>query len=47
LNEAISLTGAENVLVTHGYSDILSGWLQEKGLNAQSLETNFEGDEIL
>jgi putative mRNA 3-end processing factor len=47
LNEAIHLTGAENVLVTHGYADILSTWLQDKGLNAQPLETNFEGDEIL
>jgi len=47
LNEAIALTGAENVFVTHGYSDILSKWLQDKGLNAQPLETNFEGDEIL
>lgn len=47
LNEAISLTGAENVLVTHGYTDILSKWLIDKGLNAHPLETNFEGDEVL
>jgi putative mRNA 3-end processing factor len=47
LNEAISLTGAENVFVTHGYTDILSKWLIDKGLNAQPLETNFEGDEVL
>lgn len=47
LNEAISLTGAENVLVTHGYTDILSKWLIDKGLNAYPLETNFEGDEVL
>lgn len=47
LNQAISLTGAENVLVTHGYTDILSKWLIDKGLNAHPLETNFEGDEVL
>jgi len=47
LNEAISLTGAENVFVTHGYTDILSKWLIDKGLNAYPLETNFEGDEVL
>ena len=47
LNEAISLTGAENVFVTHGYTDILSKWLIDKRLNAHPLETNFEGDEVL
>ena len=47
LNEAISLTGAENIFVTHGYTDILSKWLADKGLNAHPLETNFEGDEVL
>ena len=47
LNEAISLTGAENIFVTHGYTDILSKWLIDKGLNAHPLETNFEGDEVL
>ena len=47
LNDAISLTGAENVFVTHGYTDILSKWLIDKGLNAHPLETNFEGDEVL
>ena len=47
LNKAISLTGAENVFVTHGYTDILSKWLIDKGLNAHPLETNFEGDEVL
>ena len=47
LNEAISLTGAENIFVTHGYTDILSKWLIDKGLNAYPLQTNFEGDEVL
>ena len=47
LNEAINLTGAENIFVTHGYTDILSKWLIDKGLNAHPLETNFEGDEVL
>lgn len=42
LNEAVDATGAENVYVTHGYSDIFSKWLREKGLNAVVLETEFE-----
>lgn len=42
LNEAISATGAENIYVTHGYSDIFSRYLrEEKRLNARVLETEF------
>lgn len=47
LNEAIGQTGADKILVTHGYAEILSAWLREKGLDAAPLETDFEGDETL
>ncbi len=46
LLEAIDQSGAERVLVTHGYSDILSRFLREsRGLNAEVLRTEFGGDE--
>lgn len=42
---AIEQTGAEKVWVTHGYRAPLVRWLQEnRGLDAQSLETRFEGE---
>lgn len=44
LNEAVTATGAENIYVTHGYSEILSKWLKEKGLNARALEIESESD---
>jgi len=44
LNKAILATEAENVFVTHGYSDVFSQWLQEQGINAQVLNTMFEGE---
>jgi putative mRNA 3-end processing factor len=45
LLKAVNLTGAENILVTHGYSQILVRYLQEQGLNAGTLATQFEGEE--
>jgi putative mRNA 3-end processing factor len=44
LLSAIEATGAEKVLVTHGYSSVLSKYLNEKGMEAGVLETNY-GDE--
>jgi len=45
LQQAISATGAECVLVTHGYRAPLVRWLQEeKGIQSQALETRFEGE---
>jgi putative mRNA 3-end processing factor len=44
LNAAIRATGAERVLVTHGYSEIFSRWLCEQGYDARPLETGFEGE---
>jgi len=45
LQQAISATGAECVLVTHGYRAPLVRWLEEeKGIQSQALETRFEGE---
>jgi len=44
LLEAINLTGAENVYVTHGYTAIFSKHLRSLGLNAVELETEYEGE---
>ncbi len=46
LLKAIDQSGAERILVTHGYSDILSRYLREsRGLDAEVLRTEFGGDE--
>ncbi|MGA0371158.1 MAG: ligase-associated DNA damage response exonuclease [Paracoccaceae bacterium] len=51
LNQAILETGAENIYVTHGYTDIFSKWLIENGYHAKVVPTQFgedieeEGDE--
>ncbi|MCL5996273.1 MAG: ligase-associated DNA damage response exonuclease [Chloroflexi bacterium] len=37
-------SGAQRVLVTHGYNDVVVRWLQEQGLDAHSVETRFEGE---
>lgn len=38
-------TGAHKIYVTHGYKDLLARYLCHQGLNAQSLDTLFTGDE--
>jgi putative mRNA 3-end processing factor len=44
LQRAILETGAECVLVTHGYRAPMVRWLQEQGKEARALETRFEGE---
>lgn len=44
LLEAIDATGADHVLVTHGYSATLARWLSEKGLDARAIATRWEGE---
>ncbi len=44
LLSAIEATGAESVMVTHGYRAPLVRWLCERGLDAKALETRFEGE---
>ena len=46
LNAAIRATGAERILVTHGYSAALAGYLREQGLQAEELATLYEGDSL-
>ena len=41
LNSAILETGADNIYVTHGYTDVFSKWLTEKGYNATIVPTQF------
>ncbi len=42
---AIRATGAENVYVTHGYTDIFARWLTHAGWNAEVVPTEFGTDE--
>jgi putative mRNA 3-end processing factor len=44
LQQAIRETGAERVLVTHGYRAPMVRWLSEQGKQAEALETRFEGE---
>ncbi|WP_433988864.1 hypothetical protein SuNHUV7_26690 (plasmid) [Pseudoseohaeicola sp. NH-UV-7] len=45
LNSAIRDTGAENIYVTHGYTDIFTRHLNEKGYNASIVTTEFQGED--
>jgi putative mRNA 3-end processing factor len=44
LQRAIKATGAERVIVTHGYEAVMVRWLGEQGLQAQSFETSYGDD---
>lgn len=46
LLEAIRLTGAECVWVTHGYRSALARWLTEQGREAHAVDTQWEDDEL-
>src|SRR5205823_1113845 len=46
LNETVAATGAEQVFVTHGFTDVFARWLNEKGVNAREARTQY-GDEQL
>lgn len=45
LLQAIKATEAENIYVTHGYTDIFARYLNDAGWNAQVVPTEFGGDE--
>jgi putative mRNA 3-end processing factor len=46
LQRAIRATGAERVIVTHGYEAVMVRWLGEQGLHAGSFETAYgDGDD--
>ena len=44
LLSAIRQTNAENIYVTHGYTDIFTRYLNESGWNAQVVSSEFEGE---
>ncbi|MBL8515641.1 MAG: ligase-associated DNA damage response exonuclease [Betaproteobacteria bacterium] len=44
LIRAIEATGAANIRVTHGSVPVMVRYLQERGLNAEALDTEFEGE---
>ena len=46
LNSAIAETGAENIFVTHGYTDTFTRWLREKGYNAHVVSTEYTGEDL-
>jgi putative mRNA 3-end processing factor len=45
LMTAIRATGASRVWVTHGYRAPVVEWLKQQGLEAQAVETHFEGEQ--
>ena len=46
LNDAIKNTGAENIYVTHGYTEIFTKWLDHQGYTAAVVKTEFEGESM-
>ncbi|MDX2002815.1 MAG: ligase-associated DNA damage response exonuclease [Chitinophagales bacterium] len=44
LNDAIEATGAECIITTHGYTNIFSNWLKEKGYQTKVEHTEYEGE---
>jgi len=45
LMTAIRTSGATRVWVTHGYRGPVVEWLKQQGLDAQAIETRFEGEQ--
>ncbi|MEZ5659240.1 MAG: ligase-associated DNA damage response exonuclease [Burkholderiaceae bacterium] len=45
LQSAIRASGAQRVIVTHGYEAVMVRWLSEQGLHAGHFETAFIGDD--
>jgi putative mRNA 3-end processing factor len=43
---SIEATRAERVLVTHGYTSVMVRWLAEQGVQAESVQTRFEGERL-
>ncbi len=46
LNTAVEETGAERVFVTHGYTEVYTKYLRDKGIDAVSADTEFTGETI-
>ena len=45
LQRAISATGAERVIVTHGYEAVMVRWLTDQGFEASAFETEYGDDD--
>ncbi len=45
LNTAVNETGATQVFVTHGFTDTFAKWLNEKGINAKEVKTEYGEEE--
>ncbi|MDX1629601.1 MAG: DNA ligase-associated DEXH box helicase, partial [Fulvivirga sp.] len=46
LNRAVKESEAEKVFVTHGYTYVFSKWLNSIGIDADIVETQFEGESM-
>ncbi len=46
LQRAIRATGAERVIVTHGYEAVMVRWLTQQGLQAQAFATEYGDDAV-
>ncbi|HJV62002.1 MAG TPA: ligase-associated DNA damage response exonuclease [Albitalea sp.] len=44
LQRAIRATGAQRVIVTHGYEAVMVRWLQEQGLQASAFRTEYDDE---
>ncbi len=44
LNEAVKLSEADHVYVTHGYTSVFSKWLSANGIQSEIVQTQFEGE---
>ncbi len=44
LNKVVRETGAERIFVTHGYTEIFTQWLNENGIEAHEVKTQYEGE---
>jgi len=42
--QAVHASGAQRILVTHGFTDIVARLLTERGFNAEVLATRFVGE---
>jgi putative mRNA 3-end processing factor len=43
---AIKATGCENVITTHGYTDLFAQYLREQGWNARTEKTQYEAETL-
>ncbi len=44
LLSSIKATGAERILLTHGYTSVVTRWLRENGYDADVIATRYEGE---